>query len=498
MNKQIPFQEKLTNWVPRFVLLFCLAQPILDVLTYWQETLGYSNIVTFLIRVLLITVLIWNGFLLSRKRRIYFVFVGCMALYLMGHLLACYQYGWIDVFSDLKDQTRILTLPLMTLSFVTLIRRNEYCMKAIKLGFAINMVVFLFVALLATVTGTDPHTYYDKHIGVLGWFLWGNSQSAILGMLTPVLIAWILHRYEGRQLPVILTAAACFAMLYFIGTRAAFGTLAGTGLMLSVCIFATDKNRRPAAAAILLIAAAFCALYPFSPTKANQDAMKQVGEVKQERLYRAVKPYGIEPGTERTEDPEALAAAYRYWLQGMIDRFGLERVAKTYDYTLKQELLSTRRENMIRFCELLMEDAPPLSHVFGLEIGTMRQETTLYYFYKDAFLPGTEIFEPENDLHAIYFQCGFVGLGLMLAFLLCFGLRALRTMLLRFRTAFNPEYIAFCGAYGICMLCIYSTSSVLRRVNSSVYLAIILAILWELSRMDRYPAQEKKGAVESL
>ena len=91
-----------------------------------------------------------------------------------------------------------------------------------------------------------------------------------------------------------------------------------------------------------------------------------------------------------------------------------------------------------------------------------------------------------------------VGLGLMLAFLLCFGLRALRTMLLRFRTAFNPEYIAFCAAYGICMLCIYSTSSVLRRVNSSVYLAIILAILWELSRMDRYPAQEKKGAVESL
>ena len=497
MNNAIPFRKKLSAWLPRFVLLFCLVQPILDVLTYWQETLGCSNIVTFLIRVLLIAVLIWTGFLLSRKKWIYFVSVGVMALYLTGHLLACHQYGWIDALSDLKDQSRSLMLPLMTLSFVTLIRRNGDCVKAIKLGFAVNMVVFLFVAFLATVTGTDPHTYYDKHIGVLGWFLWGNSQSAILSMVTPVLIAWTLRRFPGKQLPVILTAALCFAMLYFIGTRAAYGTLIGSGLLLSVCIFVTDKARRPAAAAILLLAAAFCALYPFSPTKANQDALKQRGEVKQERLYRAVAPYGIEPGTERTEDPEALAAAYRYWLQGMIDRFGLERVAKTYDYTLKQELLSTRRDNMLRFCELLMEDAPPLSHIFGLEIGTMRQETTLYYYYQDEFRPGTEIFEPENDLHSIYYLCGAAGLALMLAFLLCFGLRALRTLLLRFRAAFNPEYVAFCAAYGFCMLCVYSTSAVLRRVNTSVYLAMVLAVLWELSRLDRYPARREKGAAEN-
>ena len=496
MNAKPTFVEKLDRLLPRFVLLFCLVQPLLDILTYWQETLGYSNLVTFFVRVLLISILVWLGFLLSRKKWVYFLCIGVLALYVAGHLLACYQYGWIDVFADLKDQCRVLMLPLMTPSFVTLIRRNEACVKSVKLGFAVNMAVFILVAILATLTETDPHTYYDKHIGVLGWFLWGNSQSAILGMTTPVIIAWTLRRFEGKQLPVILAAAACFAMLYFIGTRAAFGTLVAAGLLLSVCIFVTDKTRRPAAAAILLMAVAFCALYPFSPTKANQDALKQRGEVKQERLYKAVEPYGIEPGTERTEDPEALAAAYRYWLQGMIDRFGLERVAKTYDYTLKQELLSTRRDNMLRFCELLMEDAPPLTRAFGLEIGTMRQDTTLYYYYQDVFISGTEIFEPENDLHAIYFLCGAVGLCLMLAFLLSFGLRALRTLLLRFRSAFNAEYIAFFAAYGFCMIYVYSTSAVLRRVNTSVYLAMVLACLWELSRLDRYPAAGK-GASEN-
>ena len=103
------FRVKLTAWLPRFVLLFCVVQPILDVLTYWQETLGYSNVVTFLIRVLLISLLIWIGFLLSRKKWVYFLCVGVLSLYMVGHLLACHQYGWIDIYSDLKDQSRILT-----------------------------------------------------------------------------------------------------------------------------------------------------------------------------------------------------------------------------------------------------------------------------------------------------------------------------------------------------------------------------------------------------
>ena len=75
------FREKLTAWLPRFVLLFCVVQPILDVLTYWQETLGYSNVVTFLIRVLLISVLIWVGFLLSRKKWVYFLCVGVLLVF---------------------------------------------------------------------------------------------------------------------------------------------------------------------------------------------------------------------------------------------------------------------------------------------------------------------------------------------------------------------------------------------------------------------------------
>ena len=62
--------------------------------------------------------------------------------------------------------------------------------------------------------------------------------------------------------PVLLTDALLRATRGVTVSDAVIvnGTRIGTGLLLSVCIFVTDKARRPAAAAILLLAAAFCAL----------------------------------------------------------------------------------------------------------------------------------------------------------------------------------------------------------------------------------------------
>ena len=64
---------------------------------------------------------------------------------------------------------------------------------------------------------------------------------------------------------------------------------------------------------------------------------------------------------------EPLSAAYRYNLQGMIDRFGLERVAKQYGFTLNAGKICDDRIMKKNFCFLLMEDMnaeSPLSRFF--------------------------------------------------------------------------------------------------------------------------------------
>ncbi|MBQ1823683.1 MAG: hypothetical protein II121_00880, partial [Fibrobacter sp.] len=67
----------------------------------------------------------------------------------------------------------------------------------------------------------------------------------------------------------------------------------------------------------------------------------------------AVAPYGVPADARRTDDPRALAAAYRYGLQGLVDRFGLETVREQYDDSLDQSEIFGSRKMKIVFNELL-------------------------------------------------------------------------------------------------------------------------------------------------
>ena len=492
MNARSTDLARLKERLPLLVFLFCVAQPLLDVLSYWQSYFALPGLLISVPRALLILSLLLAGYLCSRRRKLYWILGLGLLAYLAGHLAACSAYGAWDVIADLTAQARILLIPMMTLAFLTILRQNESCLQAMERGFAVNMASFVLIAVLSTVTGTDPHTYYEKEIGVLGWFVWGNSQSAILSILTPIIIAWTQRRFEGRLLPTASVAVICFGLLYACATRLAYATLIASGLGLSVCLVITDRKKRSLALTILLIAGIYAGFYPLSPTHANQQAMKQTAQIKQQRIDAAVSEF-VEPGTRRTEDPRALAAAYHYYLQGMVDRFGLERVAKAYDYSIDQKQIFDRRAKLLRFCGFLMEDAPAISRVFGLPSSSMQQWTSRYSYYRDEWTDGPELFDVENDLHGIYFQCGLAGLIPFLIFLLAFGVHALAAMLRRFRAVFSFEFCAFAGAYCYLLLYAYYTSSVVRWLNTSVYLAAILAGLWLLSsRRAEAPAEPRE------
>ena len=98
----------------------------------------------------------------------------------------------------------------------------------------------------------------------------------------------------------------------------------------------------------------------------------------------------------------------------------------------------------------------------------------------------------KKDFHGIYYLTGLVGLGLMLAFLLTVGLRALIWALGDLRTRLSPELAAFGLAYGFAMVHAVFTASVLRRTNASVYFALVLACLWYLPRRGGPAVQDRK------
>lgn len=482
--------ERGKRWLPRFLFVFFLLQPILDVLGYWQREIGVMNGITMTVRALLSTLLLLLAWLRSERKWVYLVCICASLLYLTGHVLACAAStgGYLDPVEDLVEQARILFLPATALCLLTLLRREPEALGAVLNGLTADLCIICAAALLSRITGTDPTTYPNQKIGVLGWFLWANSQSAILGVLCPTVVAWTWKRTDGRLLPVAGAAALGLASLYLLGTRLAFAGLLVSGVWLCVCFFAQGRRSRGCALVLLLLTLICAGLAPWSPMLRARAVQSDNAREKQALVDEAVSPY-VPAGTRQTEDPEALRTAYRFFLNGLLDRFGLERVAEKYGGSLAQEEIWDRRRMLLTGCELLLEDSAPLSRWFGLELGKMRQDTTVWNFNEGRWMETTQTFDPENDLLGVLYLCGWVGLAAVAALLAAAAIHACRVLLRAPRLLLDPLFASFLLAFGIGAVHAWFTVSTLRRNNASVYFALVLAVLLS----DRLLADRKRS-----
>ncbi len=514
LQRREQWKASVIRILPVLILIYCILQPILDVVGYWQTIRKLGNTVTMAVRMLLLGGSVLLGFLLSDRKKYYFLLAGVLAALTGLHVAANLPGGYEQPVQDLVNLVRIFLMPMTVVCFITFLRcGGEKAFRAMKTGMLINILIIVVVELLSVVTGTDRETYRHEHIGVLGWFYWANSQSAILSMMAPIVICWSLNRWKDKLLPVALLTVAAEVTLYFFGTRLTFGAMAASGFGVAVCLLIVDRKRWKQSLVIFLITALFLGAFPLSPTAKRLKAVKQINvrnEAEIAKQHIEPLPDEVIPPTETATEPEEtdpdddpkepkneqkqpnistqdwakMKAIYRGYLFGHIQRFGYERVMKQYQYTLDPAILGDWRIEKLRYCELLMEDASLMGRLFGLNLQDMR----LFVKYgvrneeTGAWEDGWLIFDVENDFHGIYFLLGIVGLVLMIAFLIYFGLRALAAVIRDFKYYFTVDMVGFAGAYVFGLLHAYYTVSVLRRNNASVYMALVLVGLWYLSR----------------
>ena len=167
-----------------------------------------------------------------------------------------------------------------------------------------------------------------------------------------------------------------------------------------------------------------------------------------------------------------LAPIYTFYREDLCRRFSVNAVIEAYDYTFTVADLTHTRNYKITYCELLQDEHPAASQLFGMELARMSW--------------GGMNYDVENDFHGVYYLFGAVGLGLMIAFIAYFWILILWALKKNAKRYFTPA----AGAFGI-SLCIalvnaYFTAGVLRRPNSSFYLSILLAVIFYLVCIQKY------------
>jgi len=105
----------------------------------------------------------------------------------------------------------------------------------------------------------------------------------------------------------------------------------------------------------------------------------------------------------------------------------------------------------------------------------------------------------ENDFHGICFLYGWVGLAMMVAFIGYFLYLIVKCLIKDFRKYFTVEAGAFGIGLCLCLVYAYFTAGVLRRPNASIYMSVLLAVVYYLTQMrseqpDALPDGEEKRA----
>ena len=465
MQSLSPQERACPHWLPGMLVGLCAAQPLLDVLSFWTQDLAWGSKLTLSLRLLIFLGVMLTGFVLSDRRRFYWIAAAvCAALY-AGHVLACLRanapFTTANLISDATNFIRFAQLPLFTIAFITFLRCCWQGFASLERGITIAFWIIAAVALLSALTGTNPYTYPDKHIGLCGWFYFANSQSAILSMLVPLALCPALRSGQIRRwLPI---AVVGFAELFCFATRLAYMSLFVTAIGTGITWAVTRRGDWKIYIALLLCAVICAAAFPVSPMHRNQQAVAANAVRKQENIDRLVAQGKAEFGDEGYA---YLTYAYDEYLGGTVERYGLEATAEMYGCSTKASVITNVRTIKINYCRLMLNTEPFTSRLFGLSYDEMT-----YHGY---------CYDVENDFHGIAYLYGWAGLACLLAFLGYFLVIIVCALIRNARRYFTVE----AGACGVALCTalahIYNTAGVLRRPNASFYLCLILAAIWYL------------------
>ena len=462
--------------IRKILFLLFISQPLLDMLSYWSVPLGIPEAVSIALRAALFVSFGAFGFWISNRKKLYLAFGFAALLLLCGHIIACAQAGYQDPLSDLINFIRVAQLPLFACCLISCLRKDRRCIRAIEKGLMLNYWIITLSVVLSLLTRSSSATYGESGYGIIGWFGTTNSQSSILSMLVPVVV---ILQYRKRIFPLFcLTAITGFAQLYFVGTRLAFLTIGVTFLGLVITALITKNIARKYLIALGLFCAVCFGCIRLSPMYLHQTHYTDSMASKQSDSARMIRegttlPQDFTPVAPEDEpeqvDEETLEMVYGFYAKGLCDRFGAERVIQRYHATRDISVITNTRQMKLNYCSMLLDELPPLSRWFGIELSRMTYNGFNY--------------DVENDFHGIRYLYGIVGLVCLLAFLGYFCWLIVQALISRFRTVFTLEAGAVGMAFLLAMVYAYHTAGILRRPNASFYLSVILAWIYYMTRL---------------
>lgn len=486
--------SKENKKVSIFIFILIVAQPLLDVLSFFLIKADKTAYTTML-RMAMFVAIMFFAFIISDRKKVYYIFGGVAGGYFVLHALNCFRIGYISPVEDAANFFRTIHTPALLIAFITFFKKLHNPIKVISAAFFVNVCTIWSVIGLSYLVGMPEYTYGSVlKIGIMGWFGVHNAQSSIVMLLMPIAL---LFAYRLSKIFFVAACAICFGLLFVTGTKLTFYSILIVALgflgLIIINFFTTAEPRKKyvltnaipifALCAVLVLTFVFIDVSPMKKRESSQSAAYSNQQEILNNTLAQTNPedpiYPDKPQDELTEAEKAEAKRkkleryeiiYREfkggYLNDLIDHFGIERVAEKYNYSVSSSVLLDTRLRKRVFAQLVWEDSDFLTRCLGYEYANLVTDVRIY--------------DLENDFPALFYLSGYVGFAIYGLFIVYFIYLILKELFKDFKMLISLESGLLCGTFILLMGAAQFSGYVLRRPNVSIYASLVLACIYVL------------------
>lgn len=442
--------------------ILIMIQPILDMGSYFGIRTGIDSVMPVL-RLILFGAIMLYAFILSDRKKPYYIFALVVGAYFIIRVLLCARNGY-NLVSDVKDFLRTLQMPALTLAFITLFQHAKDFPGSMGKFFAVNYVTIAVSILLSYAVGYPAPTYVATGVGIKGWFYAGNAQSCILSIMAMPALCYFYQK--NNNLLFVLTLLLACTLMFLLGTLVATWSIFVICIIFLVLIlWNREKKWIIAGVLVAMLVATFVAL-PYSPSTQNSTNEQYVQMEWEAFLGDQKKDPDETPGDGDTDDIQY--DLKDTLLEPLVERFGYDKVLDVYGGEITAADLMDVRQVKVAFGRLVMAERDVWTWLFGIEEADITYDGTSYY--------------PENDFPSIFFFYGIVGICLYVAFLAYFAWILLKDIFKSLKKLPVKQTILGLDlvlAMGIAQM----SAHVLSQPNASIYISLMLAYAYYICKI---------------
>lgn len=442
------------NYIKNNLLfLVLISQPLLDILAYFQD--GSAVSVAGYVRLLYTIAIPAYTLLVTRDKKKFALIMSVIASFALLHIANGFRVGYISFFADVKYMLLVLHMPILLISFIYLFEKTDIMSQIIR-GLKVNTVIITVVFFFTYITKSGAYTYDDYNLGWTGWYLIPNAQSIIMVSLLPFIVYFLIV-YFKKYFPIPMLGI--IFMYIENGTKSAYYGLvlifAGFLCYLVVEYLIKKETKLPLYNVVMLavLIVVTVGAYNYSPREVLDSNEETARAEEQSKLDEEI-------GDEELDEETILS----YIDKELLDRFGKEKVLAAYGDELSAYTFADMRLKKRIYGKLVWDESDILTKLVGFEYSQMQHNG--------------ENFDLENDLPAILYYYGYLGAVGYVALMAYFLLRLLIMLIRKFKESLNSYNFTILVSWGLQLGLAAYTGYILRRPNVSVYLVMILLLVY--------------------